>query len=177
LCPIAFRASRGSADVHGFVIALPRLELAWTGNHAGIVELGEADARRRLRDVRAQLDFAELATTDSTAEAKKAVPSCAVLAGIAAADAACCKSLGRRSRCQDHRDAVVLVRQVAPGGSDAARQLERLLGLKDQAEYGFEDIARSEGLDRAASGASADGLRRARARSLGRGQPRPGGRR
>lgn len=36
---------------------------------------------------------------------------------------------------------VVLVRQVAPGGSDAAGQLERLLGLKDQAQYGFEDIA------------------------------------
>jgi hypothetical protein len=101
----------------------------------------ENDARRRLRDARAQLDLAELATADSTPEEKKAAASCAVLAGIAAADAACCKSLGRRSRSQDHHDAVALVRQVAPGGPDAAKQLERLLGVKDQAQYGFEDIA------------------------------------
>jgi hypothetical protein len=100
----------------------------------------ENDARRRLRDARAQLDLAELATADSRPEEKKAAASCAVLAGIAAADAACCKSLGRSSRSQDHRDAVGLVRQVAPGGPDAAKQLERLLGLKDQAQYGLEGI-------------------------------------
>jgi hypothetical protein len=32
------------------------------------------------------------------------------------------------------------VRQLSPGGPSAAKQLERLLGLKDQAQYGFEDI-------------------------------------
>jgi hypothetical protein len=48
---------------------------------------------------------------------------------------------GRRSRSQDHHDAVALLRQVSPGGPDGARQLERLLGLKDQAQYGFEDLA------------------------------------
>jgi hypothetical protein len=101
---------------------------------------GEADARGRLRDARAQLDLAELAGAQSTPEEKKAAASCAVLAGIASADAACCKALGQRSRSQNHRDAVALVRQVAPGGADAAKQLERLLGLKDQAQYGFEDV-------------------------------------
>lgn len=104
-------------------------------------ECDGVDAHRRLRDARAQLDLAELATADSTPEERKAAAACAVLAGIAAADAACCGSLGRRSRSQDHRDAVALVRQVAPGGADAAKQLARLLGLKDQAQYGFEDIA------------------------------------
>jgi hypothetical protein len=99
------------------------------------------DARTRLRDAQAQLDLAELASAASTPEEKKAAASCAVLAGIAAADAACCGSLGRRSRSQDHRDAVALVRLVAPGGTEAAKQLERLLGLKDQAQYGFEDIS------------------------------------
>jgi hypothetical protein len=103
-------------------------------------DCNEGDARRRLRDARAQLELAELATADSSAEDKKAAASCAVLAGIAAADAACCRSLGRRSRSQDHGDAVALVRQVAPDGADAAKQLERLLGVKDQAQYGFEDI-------------------------------------
>ena len=101
---------------------------------------GEADARGRLRDARAQLDLADLAGAQSTPEEKKAAASCAVLAGIASADAACCKALGQRSRSQNHRDAVALVRQVAPGGADAAKQLERLLGLKDQAQYGFEDV-------------------------------------
>jgi hypothetical protein len=28
----------------------------------------------------------------------------------------------------------------APGGPDAAKQLERLLGLKDQAQYGFDQV-------------------------------------
>jgi hypothetical protein len=101
---------------------------------------GEDDARGRLRDARAQIALAELAGVDSTAEEKKAAASCAVLAGIAAADAACCKALGQRSRSPNHRDAVALVRRVAPGGAEAARQLERLLGLKDQAQYGFEDV-------------------------------------
>ena len=101
----------------------------------------ENAARARLRDARAQLDLAEVATAGSTPEEKKAAASCAVLAGIAAADAACCRSLGRRSRSQDHRDAVALVRQISPGGPDAAKQLERLLGLKDQAQYGLEDLS------------------------------------
>ena len=44
-------------------------------------------------------------------------------------------------RSQDHRDAIVLVRRVTPGGTSAARSLERLLGLKDQAQYGLEDVS------------------------------------
>ncbi len=103
-------------------------------------DCGAGDARGRLRDARAQLDLAELATAGSAPEERKAAASCAVLAGIAAADAACCRSLGRRSRAQDHHEAVALVRQVAPGGPGAARQLERLLAVKDQAQYGFGDL-------------------------------------
>ena len=64
--------------------------------------------------------------------------SLAVLAGIAASDAACCAALGRRSRGRDHRQAIDLLREVSPGGPDAARhlQLQRLLDLKDTAQYG-----------------------------------------
>jgi hypothetical protein len=101
----------------------------------------ERGARTRLRDAYAQLELAELATAPSSAEETKAAASCAVLAGIAASDTACCAALGKRSRSQDHRDAIALLRQVAPGGGDAAGQLERLLGLKDHAQYGFEDLA------------------------------------
>jgi hypothetical protein len=98
------------------------------------------DARNRLRDAEAQLVLAELAGTNSSPADRKAAASCAVIAGIAASDAACCKALGERMRSQDHRDAIDLLRKVSPGGTEAARRLERLLGLKDQAQYGFEDI-------------------------------------
>ena len=101
----------------------------------------EGAARTRLRDAYAQLELAELATAKSSAEERKAAASCAVLAGIAATDAACCAALGQRSRSQNHRDAAALVRQVSPGGPEGARQFERLLSLKDQAQYGFEDVS------------------------------------
>jgi hypothetical protein len=64
----------------------------------------------------------------------------AVLAGIAASDSACCKALGLRSRAQDHRQAADLVEQVTPGGKAAAQALRRLLGLKDEAQYGLFDV-------------------------------------
>jgi hypothetical protein len=70
-------------------------------------------------------------------ESVNVAASLAVLAGIAASDASCCAALGRRSRSQDHRDAEGLLGQLAPGGSDAANQLRRLLDLKDSAQYGF----------------------------------------
>jgi len=62
--------------------------------------------------------------------------SLAVLAGIAASDAACCASLKRRARGPDHEEAVALVQSVSPGGEQMARDLERLLSLKDDAQYG-----------------------------------------
>ena len=52
------------------------------------------------------------------------------------ADAACCAALGRRSRAQDHRAAADLLRQIAPAGDLAAAKLERLVDLKDTAQYG-----------------------------------------
>ncbi len=65
----------------------------------------------------------------------------AVLAGIAASDAACCKALGRRSRGQDHHEAEGLLRQIEPGGKTAATTLRRLINLKDEAHYGFIDVS------------------------------------
>jgi hypothetical protein len=63
------------------------------------------------------------------------------LAGIAAVDAACCASLGRRSRAKGHKAAVELVRQVEPGGANAAKNLDRLLDLKDSAHYGVINVS------------------------------------
>jgi hypothetical protein len=101
---------------------------------------GEGEARVRLADAKAQLQLAELAGAGSPAAVIKAAVSSAVLAGIAASDAACCKALGRTNRGQNHRDAIELLGQVLPGGADAAKQLERLLSLKDESQYGFTHL-------------------------------------
>jgi hypothetical protein len=68
----------------------------------------------------------------------------AVLAGIAAADAACCRALGERSRGDDHRDAIALVAQVSPGGDEAGNALGRLLAIKNDAEYGLSRVSRAK---------------------------------
>jgi len=60
-----------------------------------------------------------------------------VLAGIAAADAACCAAFGERSRGQGHQEAIALVRTVRPHGVQMARDLERLIQKKDNALYGM----------------------------------------
>lgn len=101
---------------------------------------GGEEARARLGDARAQLQFANLVEAGSAAEDMKATISCAVLAGIAAADAACCKALGQRSRSQDHRDAVKLLSQVSPGGPEASKALGRLLAMKGESQYGFHAV-------------------------------------
>jgi hypothetical protein len=101
----------------------------------------EGDARNRLRHARKFADVAELtASQGDDIEYASVAASLAVLAGIAAADAACCKALGRRARGQDHREAAALLATVEPGGKEAAASLGRLLSLKDEAQYGLLDI-------------------------------------
>jgi hypothetical protein len=99
-----------------------------------------AQARTRLNDARAQLELATLAGPESNAEQRKAAASCAVVAGIAAADAACCRALGERSRGQSHSEATDFLRRIVPGGEQAAKQFARLVGMKDAAQYGFDAV-------------------------------------
>lgn len=103
------------------------------------------DARRRHRHAVKFLEVAEIAAGEHEQDPEYAsvAVSLAVLAGIAAADAACCKALGERSRSQDHHDAEDFLRRVA-GGEDAAKRLHELLSLKDEAHYGFFDISVGE---------------------------------
>lgn len=102
-----------------------------------------AQARKRLADARAFLDLAELVDVGAPPESLGVSAANAVLAGIAAADAACCHALGERSRGDDHRDALAVVAQVRPGGSEAAKARGRLLGIKNDAEYGLRPISRA----------------------------------
>jgi hypothetical protein len=102
-----------------------------------------AHARKRLLDARGFLELAELVDDAEPAGSLAVSATNAVLAGIAACDAACCKALGERSRGDDHRDAMKIVAQVRPGGGEAAKALGRLLALKNDAEYGLAAISRA----------------------------------
>jgi hypothetical protein len=100
-----------------------------------------SQAQTRLGHAEKFLDVADLVAAEGAdTEYASAAAALAVLAGIAAADAACCAALGRRSRGQDHRQAVELVEQIAPGGGDAGNALRRVLSLKDEAHYGLFDV-------------------------------------
>lgn len=107
---------------------------------------GGPEARQRLAHAKSFLEVAELAedVDDASLEYGSVAASVAVLAGIAASDAACCKELNRRSRSDDHHDAEVLLSRITPGGRQAAGHLRQLVGLKDAAHYGFISVTAPE---------------------------------
>jgi hypothetical protein len=118
-----------------------------TPRHAGRTQsCGRPQATTRLAHAQKFFDAAELIATDVTDEEANAsvAASLAVLAGIAASDAACCARLGRRSRSQDHHDAERLLAEIVPRGRDAAKDLRRLLDLKDAAQYGVIHVSATE---------------------------------
>ncbi len=100
-----------------------------------------SDARKRLADAEKYLEVAELVASEDSLESHNVAAGLAVLAGIAAADAACCKALGESSRGPDHRDAATFLRRITPGGEAAANDFERLVGLKDKAHYSFLNVS------------------------------------
>jgi hypothetical protein len=102
---------------------------------------GSADARTRLAHARKFLEVAELVASEDVLESRSVSAALAVLAGIAAADAACCAALGRRSRSQNHHDAESLLTQILPDGKPAAARLRSLITLKDTAHYGLIDVS------------------------------------
>lgn len=107
---------------------------------------GEPQALQRFARARSFLEVATLTAdeSDPALEFGAAAASIAILAGIAAADAACCRALGYRSRSQDHHDAERLLTQIEPGGKKAASCLRQLISLKDSAHYGFVSVNAAE---------------------------------
>jgi hypothetical protein len=81
---------------------------------------GLTEARTRAVSAGKFLEVALLIESEDEGAFRSVAASLAVLAGIAAADAACCVTLGRRSRGGDHHDAEELVAEIAPGGTEAA---------------------------------------------------------
>lgn len=100
------------------------------------------DAGTRLADARSMLVVADLVVDDDTIPGVAA--ALAVLAGIAASDAACCAVLGSRHRGQNHLDAAKLLETVEPNGPTMAKDLRRLLSRKDDAHYGLGTLAAGE---------------------------------
>jgi hypothetical protein len=106
---------------------------------------GRPDALNRLAQADAFLVAASLVVDDDTDSANPGVAaSLAVLAGIAASDAACCARLGKRARGRSHTEAVALLRTVSPHGAAMGRDLERLVARKDAAHYGAALVSPAE---------------------------------
>ncbi len=96
------------------------------------------EALNRLAQAEQFLFVAELVLDDGGDVASPGVAGAlAVLAGIAASDAACCARLGERPRGDAHREAVGLLATVEPAGKEMAKDLKRLLDRKDDAQYGM----------------------------------------
>ena len=109
-----------------------------------------ADARARQRKAQSFATGAELVLElgeDTGLDLPAVAAALSVLAGIAAADAACCSAQGERSRGQDHRQAEQLVATVLPNGPQMAKDLKRLLERKDNAHYGVISTTEKETRD------------------------------
>lgn len=91
-------------------------------------------AESRLAQAEVFALYAEIDPLTEEGAGRSAAVSNAVLAGIAASDSICCRSLGMRSS-GDHGDALILLRKVPGIGTDAATQLHQLLTVKNKAQY------------------------------------------
>jgi hypothetical protein len=104
---------------------------------------GRTEARTRLEQATAMVLVADLALSDDTNTATPGVAAAlAVLAGIAASDAACCATLGQRPRGQAHGQAPALLSTVEPHGRELAKDLSELLAAKDDSHYGVSLVSR-----------------------------------
>lgn len=98
-------------------------------------DCGRSEADARLAQAGAFAVNAELDPLSADAAQRSVAVSNAVLAGIAAADAICCHTMGVRSASSDHGDALNLLTETPGSGQDAAHHLRRLLSVKRKAQY------------------------------------------
>lgn len=97
---------------------------------------GRPEARVRLAQANQFIEVARIVLSDASDESMPGVAgSLAVLAGIATADAACCTKLRQRFRGQDHHGAADLVATLSPDGAAMAKDLNRLITKKAEANY------------------------------------------
>ena len=94
------------------------------------------DVASRIREAETFAAHAEIHPLSEIPEDRSTAVSMAVLAGVAASDAICCKALGEHSASPDHRHAVEMLKEVPAIGDDASTYLRTLLDLKPKAMYG-----------------------------------------
>src|SRR5215831_14619405 len=93
---------------------------------------GHAEAVAHLNKAR---EFLSAARAALDAGWHNAAASNAVSAGINAKDALCFAMAGRATAADDHKLAVAELRSLGPTGGEPGNALDRLLGLKDRAQY------------------------------------------
>jgi hypothetical protein len=114
-----------------------------TGAKSRLKRCSRADALNRLAQARSFVEVAALVlSADDEAANPGVAAALAVLAGIAASDAACCARLGLRAKGDSHDGAVAVLATVEPHGHEMAKDLERLLNRKDDSHYGVAFVAR-----------------------------------
>ncbi len=94
------------------------------------------DAASRVREAETFAAHAEVDPFSEVPEDRSTAVSIAVMAGVAAADAICCKALGEHSAGPDHKDAVDMLKEVPDIGEDASGRFRTLIDLKPKAMYG-----------------------------------------
>jgi hypothetical protein len=102
---------------------------------------GQAEAQAHLDKAR---EFAEAARAALDAGWHNAAASNAVTAGINAKDALCLAMAGRTTAADDHKLAVSELRSLGPAGAEPGNALDRLLGLKDRAQYDRRSVSATE---------------------------------
>jgi uncharacterized protein (UPF0332 family) len=99
------------------------------------------DARAHLAKAREFLHAAEVSLEGGW---YSAAASNAVLSGINAKDAVCLKLTGATTRTEGHRQAVTELEKAGPAAAKLTALLDRLLGVKNKAQYQTRGIAASE---------------------------------
>lgn len=97
----------------------------------------ERTAAGRLRKAEQFLNTAEALRdlADEEADVGDALVTLCILAGIAASDAICCRSLGYFVQGEDHNQAIAELSKTSPQGKNLSSDLRALLQMKNRAEY------------------------------------------
>jgi hypothetical protein len=114
----------------------------------------------RLRKAEQFWEAAEITRefANDEAEVGHAFVTLCVHAGVAASDVICCIALGGHASGEDHTEALALIAKVRPGGTELAKALAVLLGMKTRAGYSARPVS---GVDRKRAQRQAERLVRA----------------
>lgn len=99
------------------------------------------DAKAHLKKAKEFLDAAQM---NLDAEMFNAATSNAVSSGVNSKDAICLKLTGSTTKAEDHKQAVAELMQAGAKVAELAPTLNRLIGLKNKAQYQTASVARAD---------------------------------